>query len=249
MRDFQNRSVSGSPSRSRGPGNSSRKKSASRASNDRRPLGMTFRGRLSESRCATASVPAGTTEVGDICFCDADPAETASELAEGRTVREDAGLSAPNNGSNRSTTPSSDNCQASIRSAVDRSRSRIGPGATSSSRTRISRFCSLRARSTALTTCGEPPEAPEMSTTQAELVSIPRRIASPELIPVERSRGAIPTLTPRPSSSSPSRCAVAMSESAQWRTTPPPPVDVRPSGVGVTGSPSVGPKKGIVPLR
>ncbi len=39
MRVFQNRIVSGSPSRSRGPGSSSRKKSLSSLSNDRSPLG------------------------------------------------------------------------------------------------------------------------------------------------------------------------------------------------------------------
>src|SRR5947207_292302 len=39
MRVFQNRILSGSPSRSRGPGNSSRKKSASWASKDRKPFG------------------------------------------------------------------------------------------------------------------------------------------------------------------------------------------------------------------
>src|SRR5260221_11966930 len=36
---FQKRRLSGKPSRSRGPGNSSRKKSASWASNERRPFG------------------------------------------------------------------------------------------------------------------------------------------------------------------------------------------------------------------
>src|ERR1700691_1387091 len=47
MRVFQNRILSGSPSRSRGPGNSSRKKSASCASKERRPLGTILAGLLS----------------------------------------------------------------------------------------------------------------------------------------------------------------------------------------------------------
>ena len=41
---FQNRRLSGRPSRSRGPGSSSRKKSASCASNDRSPLGTILTG-------------------------------------------------------------------------------------------------------------------------------------------------------------------------------------------------------------
>ena len=41
--DFQKRMLSGIPSRSRGPASSSRKKSASLASNERSPLGTTFR--------------------------------------------------------------------------------------------------------------------------------------------------------------------------------------------------------------
>src|SRR6266567_94779 len=48
MRDFQKRIVSGSPSRSRGPGTSSRKKSASWASKERRPFGTILTGWLSE---------------------------------------------------------------------------------------------------------------------------------------------------------------------------------------------------------
>src|ERR1700730_7202126 len=48
MRDFQNRMLSGSPSRSRGPGRSSRKKSASWASKDRNPFGTILIGLLSE---------------------------------------------------------------------------------------------------------------------------------------------------------------------------------------------------------
>src|SRR5947209_7543755 len=39
MRVFQKRMLSGNPARSRGPGNSSRKKSASWASKDRKPFG------------------------------------------------------------------------------------------------------------------------------------------------------------------------------------------------------------------
>src|SRR5262245_50279848 len=48
MRVFQKRILSGKPSRSRGPGSSSRKKSASWASNDRSPLGTILIGWMSE---------------------------------------------------------------------------------------------------------------------------------------------------------------------------------------------------------
>src|ERR1700738_1260571 len=48
MRVFQNRRLSGNPSRSRGPGNSSRKKSASWASKDRKPFGTILMGWWSE---------------------------------------------------------------------------------------------------------------------------------------------------------------------------------------------------------
>src|ERR1700735_3775395 len=44
MRVFQKRMLSGSPSRSRGPGSSSRKKSASWASKDRNPFGTILTG-------------------------------------------------------------------------------------------------------------------------------------------------------------------------------------------------------------
>src|SRR5580658_6158638 len=46
---FQNRMLSGSPSRSRGPGSNSRKKSASCSSKDRSPFGTILIGRPSES--------------------------------------------------------------------------------------------------------------------------------------------------------------------------------------------------------
>ena len=42
MRVLQNRMLSGNPSRSRGPGSSSRKKSASCSSKDRNPFGTTL---------------------------------------------------------------------------------------------------------------------------------------------------------------------------------------------------------------
>src|SRR5712671_921568 len=48
IRFFQKRIVSGSPSRSRGPGSSSRKKSASWASKERNPFGTILSGWLSE---------------------------------------------------------------------------------------------------------------------------------------------------------------------------------------------------------
>src|ERR1700726_1793411 len=44
MRRFQKRRLSGNPSRSRGPGSSSRKKSASAASKERKPLGTMLTG-------------------------------------------------------------------------------------------------------------------------------------------------------------------------------------------------------------
>src|ERR1700690_4226036 len=44
IRVFQNRRLSGKPSRSRGPGSSSRKKSASWASKDRKPFGTILMG-------------------------------------------------------------------------------------------------------------------------------------------------------------------------------------------------------------
>jgi hypothetical protein len=49
IRVFQNRRTSGRPSRSRGPGTSSRKNLASCWSNERKPLGTTLAGRGSES--------------------------------------------------------------------------------------------------------------------------------------------------------------------------------------------------------
>src|SRR4029453_7046580 len=48
IRVFQNRRLSGSPSRSRGPGSSSRKKSASWASKERKPFGTILMGWWSE---------------------------------------------------------------------------------------------------------------------------------------------------------------------------------------------------------
>src|SRR3954453_11158489 len=48
IRFFQKRILSGSPSRSRGPGSSSRKKSASWASKERRPFGTILTGWLSK---------------------------------------------------------------------------------------------------------------------------------------------------------------------------------------------------------
>src|SRR5471030_679511 len=60
MRVFQNRMLSGSPSRSRGPGNNSRKKSASWASKDRKPFGTILRGWVCE-----VGVVAVTEEVPD----------------------------------------------------------------------------------------------------------------------------------------------------------------------------------------
>src|ERR1700747_2700719 len=48
IRVFQKRMLSGKPSRSRGPGSNSRKKSASCASKERSPLGTILMGGLSE---------------------------------------------------------------------------------------------------------------------------------------------------------------------------------------------------------
>ena len=55
--DFQKRMLSGSPLRSRGPASSSRKKSASWASNARRPLGTIF-----GSSWSVEGVKAGVTK-------------------------------------------------------------------------------------------------------------------------------------------------------------------------------------------
>ncbi len=78
IRVFQNRIVSGSPSRSRGPGSSSRKKSLSSSSKERRPLGtirrggcepesgagIDGRGVLSTSARTVAPLPAAASEAG-----------------------------------------------------------------------------------------------------------------------------------------------------------------------------------------
>ena len=72
--------LSGSPSRSRGPGSSSRKKSASCSSKDRSPFGTILIGRWSESACL--EVGGGGAEFR------VDPAgeQTAAAEAAGRTM-------------------------------------------------------------------------------------------------------------------------------------------------------------------
>src|SRR6516164_1278537 len=67
MQVFQNRMLSGKPSRSRGPGNSSRKKSASLASNERKPFGTILIGWLSDVG-VTAGFVAGMGVVGAGAF-------------------------------------------------------------------------------------------------------------------------------------------------------------------------------------
>src|SRR5450755_1293146 len=66
IRVFQKRILSGSPSRSRGPGNSSRKKSASWASKDRKPFGTILIGWLSDvGIVGVADVPEPAKVDGD----------------------------------------------------------------------------------------------------------------------------------------------------------------------------------------
>src|SRR3954466_9982414 len=65
MRLFQNRIESGSPKRSRGPGNSSRKKSASPAPKDRRPLGTILTFDCSRDDKSRASALATVMDEGD----------------------------------------------------------------------------------------------------------------------------------------------------------------------------------------
>src|SRR5271155_5299854 len=71
MRAFQKRMLSGNPSRSRGPGSSSRKKSASWASKERKPFGTIFKGWLSEvgvvAVAEVAPVRLDATDVGGGC--------------------------------------------------------------------------------------------------------------------------------------------------------------------------------------
>ena len=73
MRVFQKRMLSGSPSRSNGPGRSSRKKLASDASNDRSPLG-TMRvgpvGVASVTRAASSAVYGVTGVIGVVLAGD-----------------------------------------------------------------------------------------------------------------------------------------------------------------------------------
>ncbi len=200
MRDFQNRRLSGSPFRSRGPGSNSKKKSASSASNDRNPLGMILRGRLSESKCTEESETTGAGVT----------AEAGLEPLEGTGVGEDAGGSAPNAGSNSAATSSRDLPQASIHCAVDRCSSSAGPGKTSSSRTGINRFRLLTARSTSLATCGEPFDAAERSTTHVAQVSIRagslRRNSRPAEHRAELAKPAAPSLRAVRTAATPSVC-------------------------------------------
>src|SRR5271166_5322194 len=79
MRVFQNRMLSGSPSRSRGPGSNSRKKSASWASKDRNPFGTILIGWWSETGVGPVTgVGAPSWSIGlkltvDFSSADADP--------------------------------------------------------------------------------------------------------------------------------------------------------------------------------
>src|SRR2546423_1498196 len=82
IRVFQNRIAWGNPSRSRGPGSSSRKKLASWLSNDRSPLGTTLIVRLPISEAATAV--ADETDGGDDGACDGGGA-TREPVAEDLT--------------------------------------------------------------------------------------------------------------------------------------------------------------------
>src|ERR1700738_4311695 len=77
MRVFQKRMLSGTPSRSRGPGSSSRKKSASWASKDRRPFGTILIGWPSRIRVGAVAeeVPAEPDPTGGVDGCTAGTAE------------------------------------------------------------------------------------------------------------------------------------------------------------------------------
>src|SRR5438445_11689712 len=77
MRVFQKRMLSGKPSRLRGPGSSSRKKSASWASNERRPFGTILTGWLSE--VGVAGVGEGVPEEPDATVGDAGGMTALSE--------------------------------------------------------------------------------------------------------------------------------------------------------------------------
>src|ERR1700740_250107 len=89
-RVFQNRTLSGSPSRSRGPGSNSRKKSASCASKERSPLGTNLMGWLSEVGVVAvgAEVPDGldVTAMDEGCTTGASEGEPAL-LRTGTTCR------------------------------------------------------------------------------------------------------------------------------------------------------------------
>src|ERR1019366_9397197 len=93
MRVFQNQILSGSPSRFRGPGSNSRKKSASLASKDRNPFGTIFKGRLSEEGVM------GGVATGKEGVANASPRRTkvscaatsSGERRKGKTQKTDGG--------------------------------------------------------------------------------------------------------------------------------------------------------------
>ena len=87
MRVFQKRMLSGNPSRSRGPGKSSRKKSASWASKERSPLGTIRTGAPSESDVVPAvhELPALTGVVGVVVGA-AEQNEIGIVMTEARRI-------------------------------------------------------------------------------------------------------------------------------------------------------------------
>src|ERR1700688_2342133 len=85
-RVFQKRMLSGNPSRSRGPGSSSRKKSASWASKDRNPLGTILSGVPSEVGVLAEVEPARLDEIEVDGGCDTAVAERETPSLASGTV-------------------------------------------------------------------------------------------------------------------------------------------------------------------
>ena len=91
-RDFQNRILSGSPSRSVEPGNSCRKKSASSAPKDFSPFGFTTALSLfwNSSRCVSAQVPdlifvrEGVTDTGRPALVSATELSSTAVFSQNR---------------------------------------------------------------------------------------------------------------------------------------------------------------------
>src|SRR5580693_7903512 len=87
IRVFQNRILSGNPSRSRGPGRSSRKKSASWASKERRPLGTILMVWWSEVGMVGVTDGPGPPKVEGDCPNGEIEGEQMPVVSVGATVR------------------------------------------------------------------------------------------------------------------------------------------------------------------